>query len=121
MSNLTTKQRKAIAALLSEPTTEAAAFSAGISSKTIRRWLAGDPDFAQALAEAEESAISDAARVMGAGALEAVNTLRDLLEDPDPDRRHKAAAAYLAHLPKVRILGSLEAKITHLMRLKNGS
>lgn len=57
--SLTPKQRKALAAVLSEPTLAKAAESAGIAEVTLFRWLR-DPIFRTALREAEDAVIDNA-------------------------------------------------------------
>lgn len=121
MAHLTTKQKRAITALLSEPTTAAAAEKAKVGRRTLYRWLAEDDTFRRELSEAEALAVEDAARTMASGAAEAVNALRDVLTNRNEDARTRVAAAnsFLSHLPKVRLLGSLENKINRLVRSHN--
>lgn len=115
MSDLTTKQRKTIAALLSEPTIEAAAAKAGIGSNTIRRWKKECPAFAAELDAAETEAITDAARSIAAGAIEATEVLRAALKSDDEKERRLAAATLLGNMPNVRLLGAIEQKILELL------
>jgi hypothetical protein len=117
-NRLSTKQNKAIAALLTEPTREEAAKKAGVIARTIRRWLADSEDFRQALAAAEVDLIANAARSIAAGSNEAVAVLRDIMLDEDNTTRTRRAAAssLLSHLPPVRLLGSLEAAIARLQQ-----
>lgn len=114
MSGLSGKQKKAIAALLSEPTTEAAAESAGVTSRTIRRWLK-QPAFRQALTQAETEAIEEAARLMAAASIQAVRTLLDIMKnEPESSERRQAAAVVLARVGPIRLLGQLENRLSEL-------
>ena len=80
---LTTKQRKAIATMLTKPTTEAAAQAAGIAKRTLYRWLEL-PAFRDALKAAEGLAIDNAARRL-AGGMDAALTL-SLIHISEPTR-----------------------------------
>lgn len=120
MSDLTTKQRRTIIALLEQPTTEAAAKSAGVTSRTIRRWF-DDPAFVDALRQAESEAVSAAARQLAGGASEAAAALRSVLTDPNATAAAKsgAARAILASLPPIRLLSVIENRLDLLELLKN--
>ena len=56
---LTPKQEKAITALLTQPTIEAAATSLGINPATVHRWLQ-EPGFADAYRSARRAAVGQA-------------------------------------------------------------
>jgi NADPH-dependent ferric siderophore reductase len=114
---LPTKKRRAIAALLVTPSVKSAAQVAEISERTLHRWLK-DTGFQAALAEAEAEAVAQAARQMAGGANEAVIALRQVLRNPAATPREKiaAASAYLSHLPKIRLLGSIEQALERLQR-----
>lgn len=120
-SSLSTKQQRTIAALLSEPTTTAAAKTARVARRTIVRWLAEDPNFRHALAEAEHAAVAGAARRIAHGTEVATNHLIATVTDPeaDPKRKDKAANSLLSHAPRLRLLGSIEAAIEQLQRGTN--
>lgn len=53
------KKTRAIAALLSENTVEAAAVAAGVPARTLHRWLVEDEDFREALRAAQNRALSE--------------------------------------------------------------
>lgn len=118
--DLTRRQRRAISALLTYPTVEAAAAACGLARQTLFRYLADDR-FKLALAQAETEAIAQAARQMAGGASEAVAALRQVLENPDstPGERIKAARALLAALPSLRLLGSIEQRLSDLQGESN--
>jgi hypothetical protein len=90
------KQDLAIAALLTEPTVEAAARRAGVGVNTLHRWLR-DPDFTAAYRTARRGAVEAAvARIQGsAGA--AVDTLTRNLTCGRPGDEIRAAVAILDH------------------------
>ncbi len=58
-AKLTPKQEKAITALLSQPTIEAAASSLGVNPATVHRWLQ-EPAFAAAYRSARRDAVGQA-------------------------------------------------------------
>jgi hypothetical protein len=115
--NIKRRQRRAILTLLSEPTIKGAAKAAKIGEKTLHRWLAEDEEFKAELAEAEAQALGQTARVMGANADIAVSSLLLVLADPGATNSEKtqAARAYLASLPPIRLLGSIEARLAELL------
>jgi hypothetical protein len=121
MAGLTYKQKKAITALLSEPTQEEAAKVAGVGYRTLCRWLAEDEKFQQALTAAEAEAVANAARLMAGGAIEAVNTLLSILKDKEASHKERIAAAraFLSSLPTMRLLGSIESRLAEVESGKN--
>jgi len=114
MDRLSSKHRQAIAALLSNPTIEAAALEVGVTARTLRRWR-DEPVFAAALATAESALLSQVARTMVTAANEAVDVLRSVMADDESARQRTAAArAILQHLPAIRLLGSIDARLARL-------
>lgn len=82
--NLTSKQRAAVAALLEGKTQAQAAESAGVSAKTVWRWLADHGDF-QTAVKGHSIIALHAARVQLAGSLEtAVETIVDIMTAVKP-------------------------------------
>jgi hypothetical protein len=118
---LSTKQRRAVAALLTSATVEQAAQKAQIGHRTLTRWLAENEPFRTALANAEADLVSQAARSIAAGAVESVAILRSIQLDGNATNREKiqAGAVVLGNMPKLRLLGSLEAAIEELQRVKS--
>lgn len=118
--DLTSNQRKALAALLTHTSVEAAAESIGLARSTLFRYLADDM-FKAALAAAETAAIEQAARLMAGASVGAVVALRDVLHDPaaGPKVKVSAARSILALLPSVRLLGSIEQKLADLESNRN--
>jgi hypothetical protein len=102
-ANLSPAQAQVIAALAQGRTITAAAIEAGLHRSTIHNWLRDEPDFKTAMQQAcaEYAAIlNDGMRDLAARALE---TVRNLLDDPEtpPAIRLKAALAVLdrPHFP----------------------
>ncbi|MFR1358734.1 MAG: hypothetical protein ACLSBB_16110 [Ruthenibacterium lactatiformans] len=77
---ITQKQQRALAALLTNPTKEAAAKAAGIESRTLRRYLA-DPDFQAEYQRAVSGMIEDAAAQAKQSLYPALSALRAIIED----------------------------------------
>jgi hypothetical protein len=90
---LTHKQDLAVAALLSEPTVEAAA-RAAVSPRTLRTWLK-DPAFAAAYREARPGVLKRTVARFLAASGKAVATLEGLLDGDRPATRLAAALAIL--------------------------
>ena len=108
------RQLRALAALLTEPNQEEAAKKAGVSSRTIRNYLT-DPEFSGAYRAAHEQLVTDATQQIQRGLSSAVNTLREISEDPNAGKtaRVSAARALLEHglryTEAVNILDRLQA------------
>lgn len=69
------KKEKAITALLSLPTVTAAAAEVGVTERTIRRWLADDPEFIAEYRQARSAAFQAALSRLQALAGDAVECL----------------------------------------------
>lgn len=91
-SNLTPRQEKAIAALLTEPTVVKAAESIKVGERTIRRWLA-EPEFDRAYKAARRSAFDVAVGLTQKYAGLAVHTLAKILADNSAPHAAKVSAA----------------------------
>jgi hypothetical protein len=97
MSDKASKRERFIAALLSEPTHEAAAAKAGVSSATLRRAL-NDPGFRAAYRRARRELLRAAIERLQAGVGQAVDTLAAIAKDGSKDGdRVRAAVAILDH------------------------
>lgn len=112
---LSAKQGKAIAALLSSKTVLGAAELAGVSARTLTRWLADD-DFKAALLEAESEAIDAATRRLIGLQSAAIDTLQETLGDRKalPGIRMRAAQSILDFLMKLRDLRNIEKRLAAL-------
>ena len=95
---MTARQQKALAALLISPSKAAAAKAAGISTRTLRDYLA-DPEFQTAYRDAFGNMVEDATRQAQQAISPALSTLREIVEDKEEDAqaRISAARAILSH------------------------
>ena len=89
---MTTRQRKAIAALISEPTKKAAAAKAGISESTLRSYLA-DAEFQKEYNKAFSDLLISATRQAQASLSPAVKVLREIFEDDEQPSSARITAA----------------------------
>lgn len=112
---LSAKQRRAIAALLTEPDMTAVAKAAGVSRDTLYRWLADAP-FQAAVRDAEAGAIAAVSRSLVRLAERAAATLDGAMTDPAAASSTKVRAAdiVLARLLQVRELVVLETRVAEL-------
>jgi len=112
-AKLTRRQEQAIAALLSEPTTEAAARKARISSGTIRRWQ-GEPTFNSALRQARQATLDTVISRLVSASTKAVGKLEALLDSGKPTVQLRSAVAILDRAIRGVDLLDLEARICAL-------
>jgi hypothetical protein len=112
---LSTKQRKALEALLQSGDASHAAAEAGIARDTLYRWMKR-PVFREALREAEAGAIDEVARVLIRLSRSAVGTLAQAMADREAPLgpRIRAADITLSRLLQVRELATLEERLTAL-------
>jgi hypothetical protein len=115
VKELTTAQRKAIPHLLAARSVEEAAKAAGVSERTLYRWMA-DHVFAAALAAAETNAIDYAVRRLITLSDSAVEALKTVLSDDTASATTKVRAALgvLDSLIKLRELRNIEARLVAL-------
>ena len=111
------KEARAIAALLSEPSIEAAARSARVGPRTLRRWLQR-PEFAEELAGAVRDAMAGAMRSLEAATAEAVEALRHIVADREapPGVRVSAARVVLEQAQRALEREELEDRVAALER-----
>lgn len=87
------RQKKFLAAMLSEKSMRAAAEKAGISYPTARRWMLENANFKAAYSACLDSAVSESLDALKMSLLDATNTLREVCSSPDaPDQTRVAAA-----------------------------
>ena len=112
---LTSNQRRALAALLAHPTITAAATACGLTERTLYRYMDLEP-FRAALAGREGAIIDAATRRLLALAGDAVNVLRDVMNDPNASHyeRLRAADLVLARLLQMRELRDVETRLAAL-------
>ena len=113
-NSITTKQQKAITALLSERTAGAAAKTAGISERTLYNWLA-NPAFRAALKLAEAELLDTVTRRLSAGQTLALDTLEKLIQSA----RHEstkltACVQWLTLYVKYRDMKDIDERLTAL-------
>ncbi len=122
MAELTTKQRRAIAALLTAKSIGDAAHIADVGERTLHTWLA-DSDFRAALAIEEGAAIDAATRRLIALQDKAVDVFAGILDDvaAKGTTRLRAAQGVLDYLLKLRELRNLEQRLAELERRANES
>ena len=120
---LSAAQRRAIEALLSEPSIEAAAEVSGVGRRTLHRWLAEDATFTAALRTAQDRAIDAAVSRLAGGAGDAADVLISIAND-DAERgatRVSAARALLDSVLRMVELRDLASRVSSLeSRLKSG-
>jgi len=109
------KMEAAIAALLLEPTIPAAAQRAGVSERTLDRWLS-NPVFAAAYRAARKKVFDQAVSTLRAASTEAVQTLRDALNDTSSSIRVRAALGILDFGIRITEMTDLEERISALER-----
>ena len=112
---LSTNQRKAIDALLNHSKIEDAANAAGLTTRTVYRYLA-DASFRDALHEQQDRITSaTAARLVG-GAGDALAVLERVMSDPDETgaTRVRAAGMWLDAMRNAVELDQLAARVAAL-------
>jgi hypothetical protein len=114
-TTLSTKQRKALEALLQTGEVSTAATVAHVHRDTIYRWMK-QPLFASAVREAEAEAIDEVSRVLIRLSRSAVGTLAQAMAERDAPigPRIRAADITLSRLLQVRELATLEDRLTAL-------
>jgi hypothetical protein len=114
------KQEPAIAALLAEPSVEAAARKVGVDTRTLQRWLTV-PTFAAAYRAARLRVVENALGRLQAACGEAVDALRQALHGDHPGARVRAALGILSHSIRAVEVGELLARIEELERHAAGA
>lgn len=89
---MTARQQKALAALLATPSKEAAAKAAGISTRSLRDYLA-DPEFQAEYKKAFGNMVEEATRQAQQALAPALSTLREIVEDKGEDANARISAA----------------------------
>lgn len=116
-TDLTVRQRRAIAALMQSRTVVEAARTAGVGYRTMYRWL-DDPGFVAELRAATGAAVDQAVRRLADLSGQAVDTLADVMAGGDaPSARVQAANVTLSHMARLRELSEIERRIAELERL----
>lgn len=89
---LSAKQQRAIEALLTEPTTRAAAAAAEVSEATIWRWLA-EPEFSAAYRATRGRLLESTLTALQSASADAVVCLREILNDKTAQVYARVSAA----------------------------
>ena len=111
--NLTPKQERAVAALLSEATIVGAAEKAGVSEVTLHRWLK-QPAFKAAFRAARRETVEKAGALLQQASAAASATLLRLLNANSDSVRLRAATAILDHANKAVELMDFEERLSSL-------
>ena len=113
-TKITTRQHKAILALLSTKSVSEAAQQAAVPERTLWRWL-GDPQFRAHLAGAEADLLDAATRSLLQMQGNALETVQTIMQGSESDAvRLRAAQTVLDHLLKLRELRNVEQRLTAL-------
>lgn len=104
---------EALAALIGGATRGAAAAAAGVSMRTLERWLA-DPGFKAELEAGRRAAYDAALAALKGAAGRAVETLAGLLNSKRESERRHAAAVILSYAFRAHETGELEARLEAL-------
>lgn len=111
---LTARQKRMIAALLTSENIGTACESVKVGRSTLARWLK-DPTFSQELTNAETETIKQASRELLSGQAEALATIREMMQLGVSDSiRLRAANDWMNLLFKIREMATLEERITKL-------
>jgi len=114
MGGLTARQQKALDALLRGCTQEAAAREAGVSRRTLGRWLTQNVAFQRALRDAEQEALKRIHRRLAALAECACDALARALQGEAGAAQVRAADIVLARLMPLRELVEIEERLKAL-------
>jgi phage terminase small subunit len=117
LSQLTYKQRKAIAALLTTRTETEAAENARISRRTLVRWLTLDhfqSELQRAQINASQSILEANMRRLTAGQDQALNVLEDVMQRGKPNERRLAATSWMNIYRDLKELSDFEGRLATL-------
>jgi hypothetical protein len=116
------KQEEAIAALLTKRNVEEAAQAAGISTRTLMRWLK-IPAFQKAYREARRAAFGQSIARLQQATSAAAATLMKIMVDPSAPAsvRVRAADSIFNHSAKAIEIEDIEARVSELERAAEAS
>jgi predicted transcriptional regulator len=116
------KMEAAIAALLTQRNIDEAAKAAGISTRTLMRWLKV-PEFLAAYREARRAAYSQAVAKLQQGTAAAATTLLKVMLDQGTPASVKVRAAecVMTHSAKAIEIEDIEARVSELERAAEAS
>lgn len=104
------RQTKALQALFTEPTREAAAQKAGISPRTLREYMK-DPEFRAAYNEAVTAQLGDATGQARQGLSSALAVLREIMENPAAEDKDRISAASKSIDAALRLIEKLDQQV----------
>lgn len=107
---MTPRQAKALRALFTEPTQEAAARAAGISSKTLREYMKA-PEFRTAYNERVTAQLGEATGQARQGLSSALAVLRKIMENPASEDRDRISAASKSIDAALRLIEKLDQQV----------
>lgn len=115
MKTLTPKQKKAVGVLITNWDVAAAATAVGVSRVTLYTWLV-KAEFKAALDTSSGLALENVSRGLVALSTAALDTLRQVLDDPNTPAgvKIRAAEVILSNLLKLRVEIELERRILAL-------
>ena len=113
---LSARQQKALGALLTHPTIEAAAASVEIHPRTVKRWLYEDENYQEEYRKLRQQAVDNAIASLQSAMSEAVQTLRRNLTARNPSIQVRAAIAHLEQGFKAVEAHDLVQRIAELER-----
>ena len=100
-SRLSRRQQSALPVVAMSPSIAQATRDSGVSQRTLYRWLK-DPDFREALTSFYQESASLARQHIQAQALLAASVFADLMRDPDPALRLRAARFSVSLAERIR-------------------
>ncbi|MEU9754551.1 hypothetical protein AB0D90_15620 [Streptomyces althioticus] len=109
----------AVVALARGATAEQAAREAGVSGRTVRRWME-DPDFQVDVQDARTELLSATVQHLAMGAAESVATLRQLLSHKDGRVQVQAARTMLDSYLEMYEMHNLDRRIRELENAERG-
>ena len=115
---MTGRQKKALAALLSYPTMNAAASAAGVNYSTLRRWMTDDTEFREAYHDELSALVEDAANNVRKSMGEILDNLYEIATCGTGSNSVAVAAAKVFLDSGIRIIeaASYETRIAELER-----
>ena len=110
--SLTTKQESAALVLATGGTQQEAATAAGVTDRTVRRWLVL-PEFTSAIKDAESEQLRGLHRRLTGMAWEALDVLQAEMKNSEgtPGTRTRAALGALQYMKELRELASMQEQL----------
>ncbi|WP_108986963.1 helix-turn-helix domain-containing protein [Streptomyces coelicoflavus] len=103
----------AVTALAQGLTTAQAAEAAGVTTRTVQRWV-HDPDFGAEVRDTRKQLLQNAAGMLATGAIRAAETLFRALDDPDTRNQIQAARVIFDTLLPLRASVEFEERMAEI-------